>query len=305
MESKHQWRGWIFLAPTLILMAVFTFFPFFKTLGMAFLNGYDPLLGVHQKFSVGFQNFIDAFNYPQFKQCLQNTIIVTIVTVPVSTILALLIAVALNSIKPFQKLLQTIFFVPYITNTIAIGMVFAIMFTMIGTPKTVTTPGVINSILGVNINWINIGKIGGSRSTYFTKMFVLCVYIIWNALPFKILILLGALQRVNKQYYDAAKVDCASRFSTFMKITVPMLSPMLAYVLITGFIGSFKEYTASVAIFGQQLNTFEMNTVVGYIYDQIGLAKYGRAAAGALILFMIILVFTIFNNWVSSKKVHY
>ena len=163
----------------------------------------------------------------------------------------------------------------------------------------------INSILGVNINWINIGKIGGSRSTYFTKMFVLCVYIIWNALPFKILILLGALQSVNKQYYDAAKVDCASRFRTFMKITVPMLSPMLAYVLITGFIGSFKEYTASVAIFGQQLNTFEMNTVVGYIYDQIGLAKYGRAAAGALILFMIILAFTIFNNWVSSKKVHY
>ena len=184
-------------------------------------------------------------------------------------------------------------------------MVFAIMFTMIGTPKTVTTPGVINYILGVNINWINIGKIGGSRSTYFTKMFVLCVYIIWNALPFKILILLGALQSVNKQYYDAAKVDCASRFRTFMKITVPMLSPMLAYVLITGFIGSFKEYTASVAIFGQQLNTFEMNTVVGYIYDQIGLAKYGRAAAGALILFMIILAFTIFNNWVSSKKVHY
>ncbi|MGN1295147.1 MAG: carbohydrate ABC transporter permease [Bacilli bacterium] len=305
MESKHQWRGWIFLAPTLILMAIFTFFPFFKTLGMAFLNGYDPLLGVHQKFSVGIQNFVDAFNYPQFLQCLKNTIIVTIVTVPLSTIIALLIAVALNSIKPFQKLLQTIFFVPYITNTIAIGMVFAIMFTMIGTPTKVTTPGVINSIFGVNINWINIGKIGGSRSTYFTKMFVLCVYIIWNALPFKILVLLGALQSVNKQYYDAAKVDCASRFRTFTKITVPMLSPMLAYVLITGFIGSFKEYTASVAIFGQQLNTFEMNTVVGYIYDQIGLAKYGRAAAGALILFAIILVFTVFNNWVSSKKVHY
>ena len=305
MEAKHQWKGWIFLAPALILMAVFTFYPFFKTIGITFLNGYNPLKATNQTFEFGIQNFIDAFNYPKFTSCLYNTIIVTIVTVPISTMLALLISVALNSIRPLQKILQTIFFLPYVTNTIAIGMVFAVMFSVIGTPSRFTTVGVINTIFGTKINWINISMIGGSNASHFTRMFVLCVYIIWNALPFKIMILLGALQSVNKQYYDAAKIDCATKAKTFWRITVPMLSPMIAYVLITGFIGSFKEYTASVAVFGNDLNSIDMNTMVGFIYNQIALAEFGRAAAGALILFTIILVFTMFSRWVGSKKVHY
>jgi multiple sugar transport system permease protein len=226
--------------------------------------------------------------------------------------LALLIAVGLNSIKPLQKTLQTIFFLPYVTNSIAIGMVFAAMFNMvginIGAPgQNIVSAGIINNLLGVfgadPVNWINAG------SGYFQNIVVMTVYIVWNALPFKILILLGGLQSINKQYYDAAHVDGASRSRIFWRITVPLLSPMLAYVIITGFIGGFKEYTSIVGIFGEKMGPADdagrLNTMVGFIYDALSTNKQGRASAAALILFGIILVVTLINLRVSKKRVHY
>ena len=233
-------------------------------------------------------------------------------SVPISTVLALLIAVALNSIKVLQKFLQTVFFLPYVTNSIAIGMVFAAMFNIVGSflgteNELVATAGIINNIIeffgGTHVNWINVG------STYWANIFVMVVYIVWNALPFKILILLGGLQSINKQYYDAAKVDGASKGRILRKITVPLLSPMLAYVVITGFIGGFKEYTSIIGIFGETMGPADasgrLNTMVGFIYDALASNKQGRASAAALILFGIILVVTLINLQVSKKKVHY
>ena len=231
-------------------------------------------------------------------------------TVPISTILALLIAVALNSIKPLQKVLQTIFFLPYVTNSIAIGMVFAAMFNIIGMPhmeRLIQTKGIVNNVIelfgGHYVNWINQG------SEYWANMFVMIVYIVWNALPFKILVLLGGLQGINKQYYDAAKVDSTPRWRVFTKITVPLLSPMIAYVVITGFIGGFKEYTSIVGIFGETMgpagDAGRMNTIVGMIYDALPKSNYGVASAAALILFAIIFVVTMINMQVSKKRVHY
>ena len=235
-----------------------------------------------------------------------------VTTVPISTILALLIAVALNSIKPLQKLLQTIFFLPYVTNSIAIGMVFAAMFNIVGSfygteNEIIVTAGIINNVIeffgGEHVNWINYG------STYTANMFVMVVYIVWNALPFKILVLLGGLQSINRQYYDAAKVDSTPRRRVFTHITVPLLSPMLAYVIITGFIGGFKEYTSIVGIFGELMgppdDAGRLNTMVGFIYDALESNSQGRASAAALILFLIILAVTLVNNWVSKKRVHY
>jgi multiple sugar transport system permease protein len=234
-----------------------------------------------------------------------------VLTVPVSTLLALLIAVCLNAIKPLQRLLQTIFFLPYVTNSIAIGMVFAAMFNMVGTAfggenEVIMTAGIINNVIeffgGQPINWINTG------SSYMANITVMVIYIVWNALPFKILILLGGLQSVNKQYYDAAKVDGTSRVRVFTRITVPLLSPMLAYVIITGFIGGFKEYSSIVGIFGDDMGPAgdpgKLNTMVGFIYDALG-TKEGRASAAAIILFGIIFVVTMINLYVSKKKTHY
>ena len=313
VDSKQQWKAWLYLSPAIVLLLVFTVYPIFNTVRMAFLENYSGLkAAAGQTFEFGLGNFTKVMEYKRFLQCLKNTVLLCVLTVPISTLLALLIAVALNSIKWLQKGLQTIFFLPYVTNSIAIGMVFAAMFNIVGAfygteNELIVTAGIINNVIeffgGKAVNWINYG------STSEMNMFVMVVYIVWNALPFKILVLLGGLQSINKQYYDAAKVDSTPRSRVFTRITVPLLSPMLAYVIITGFIGGFKEYTSIVGIFGEKMgppdDSGRLNTMVGFIYDALETNSQGRASAAALILFGIILVVTIFNNRVIKKHTHY
>jgi len=313
VDSKHQWKAWLYLSPAIVLLLIFTVWPIFNTVRMAFLENYSSLkaaAGYSFQFSIG--NFIKVLEYKRFIQCLQNTVLLCVLTVPISTLLALLIAVALNSIRPLQKILQTIFFLPYVTNSIAIGMVFAAMFNVVGSfygteNEIIITAGIINNVIeffgGEAVNWINYG------SSYIANMTVMVIYIVWNALPFKILILLGGLQSINKQYYDAAKVDGTPRRRVFTRITIPLLSPMLAYVIITGFIGGFKEYSSIIGIFGENMGPADdagrLNTMVGFIYDALSTNNQGRASAAALILFAIILVVTLINNKFIKKHVHY
>ena len=310
--SQKPWKAWLYLSPAIVLLLIFTVWPIFNTIRMAFLEGYSTLAVVGgAKFEFGFGNFVSVIQYQGFLNCLTNTILLCVLTVPISTILALIISVCLNAIKPFRRMLQTIFFLPYVTNSIAIGMVFAAMFNMVGNNfgnenELVVTAGIINNVIeffgGEAINWINVG------SSKLANMTVMVIYIVWNALPFKILILLGGLQSVNKQYYDAAKVDGTSRLRTFSRITVPLLSPMITYVVITGFIGGFKEYSSIVGVFGEKMgpagDAGRLNTMVGYIYDSLT-NNQGRASAAALILFGIIFVVTMLNLYISKKNTHY
>ena len=326
VDNKQQWKAWLYLAPAIILLLVFTVWPIFNTVKLAFLEDYDmnkeigwedegQYLGESYPFSFGVGNFVKVLNDDHpitgFLPVLKNTVLLCFLTVPLSTFIALVIAVSLNSIKFLNRTLQTIYFLPYVTNSIAIGMVFAAMF---GTDimhgangeRLFKTAGLINDLLGflgvAPIDWL------GETSTYTNNMIVMVIYIVWNALPFKILILLGGLQSVNKQYYDAAKVDGTSKVRTFTRITVPLLSPMIAYVVITGFIGGFKEYTSIVGIFGENMTpphlNYSLKTMVGYIYDYIQKGQ-GRASAAALILFVIIFAVTLVNLKVSSKKTQY
>jgi multiple sugar transport system permease protein len=263
-------------------------------------------------FGIGLYNYGYVLRDPYFLQAVKNTMILVFITVPVSTGLSLLVSIALSSIEKLRNLFQTIFFLPYVTNSIAIGMVFAAMFNIVGSfhgtqNQIIQTAGIINNVIeffgGEHINWINVG------STYMANIAVMVVYIVWNALPFKILVLLGGLQAINKQYYDAAKVDGTSRKRIFARITVPLLSPMLAYVIITGFIGGFKEYTSIVGIFGETMgppnDAGRLNTMVGFIYDQLSGKHHGRASAAALILFVVIFIVTQINMKVGKKNVHY
>ena len=321
----EKWKGCLYLSPCIGLLLVFTVWPIFNTLRMAFWNDYGLLAEIGAEkireeyfalkgidpgnlypFEFGIQNFVNVIDYGQFWQCMKNTMLLCVLTVPLSTILALVIAVCLNSIGPLNRLLQTIYFLPYVTNSIAIGMVFSAMFNIIGLGTSVPSYGIINNFLGMlgldPVNWMNNG------SPYWANITVLVVYIVWNALPFKILILLGGLQSVNKQYYDAAKIDSTPKFRVFTKITVPLLSPMIVYVVITGFIGGFKEYSSIVGIFGEDMQApagESLNTMVGYIYTQLGQNHEGQASAAALILFAIIFVVTMINMYVSKKKTHY
>ena len=309
-----KWKGWIYLSPALVLLAIFTLWPIFNTVRFAFLEGYNSMAALgNQQFEIGLGNFEYVLAYQGFKNCLFNTVILCVLTVPLSTILALLIAVCLNSIKFLNRFLQTIYFLPYVTNSIAIGMVFAAMFNIVGYNHSniynSMSLGIVNSVIqffgGTPINWINM------FSDYWANIWVLVIYIVWNALPFKILILLGGLQSVNKQYYEAAKIDATPKWRVFTKITVPLLSPMIAYVVITGFIGGFKEYSSIVGIFDADMgppgDRGRLNTMVGYIYDAINGAtkQYGRASAAAILLFLIIFAVTLVNLYVSKKKTHY
>ena len=311
VDTRKQWKAWLYLSPAIVLLLVFTVWPIFNTIRLSLMEGYNSTMAanpyVDHEFAIGLGNFKRVLEYPNFLTCLKNTVLLCVITVPISTLLALLIAVGLHSIKFLQKPLQTIFFMPYVTNSIAIGMVFAAMFNMvIGGSTRPDSVGIINNLLEAlgfdYVNWTNAG------SKYWANLVVMVVYIVWNALPFKILVLLGGLQGINKQYYEAARVDGTKKSRVLWKITVPLLSPMLAYVIITGFIGGFKEYSSIVGIFGDTMgpagNPYRMDTMVGFIYRAIG-KQEGTASAAALILFGIIFVVTMINLAVSKKKTHY
>lgn len=314
--TSNFFKGILYLLPAIILLAIFTFYPLINTFIISFKEEYNYMTNGFDGWGFGNYELILNPKNP-FKLYLLNTLIIVFVSVPLSIILSLLIAVSLNSIKPLQKVFQTIFFLPYVTNTIAIGMVFAVMFE--------SNQGLVNSVItmfgGTGVNWLGgnpdnvllfpaLGANSLFNSQYFTSLIVLLCYIVWNSLPFKVLILLSSLQSVDKQYYQAAQIDGTSKLRTFTKITVPLLSPQIFYLLITSFIGAFKEYTSVVAIFGPQASSVgernNMATVVWYIYNKLKEgADAGTASAGAVLLFIIIGIFTAINSYVGKKRVHY
>lgn len=283
--------------PAFLFLGVFMIYPLIDVFVYSFEEGYNSASQTF--FGTGTYNYSYVLHDPYFLQALKNTFLLVIITVPLSTLFALLISAALSSIKKLRELFQTIYFLPYVTNTLAVGLVFMILF-----KKTAYSEGLINLL----INWFGGPSVDFIDGPYWAKMFVLCFYTIWVVMPFKILILTSALSSVNPMYYNAAKVDGTSPFRIFYKITLPMISPMLFYLIITGFIGAFKAYSDAVALFGTDLNAAEMNTIVGYVYDMLygdsgGYPSY--ASAAAIILFAIVLTITCINLLVSKKHVHY
>ena len=293
--EKRSPKAWLYLLPALLFLGVFMVYPLVDVFVYSFEEGFNS--ASQTSFGTGFYNYLYVLSDPYFLQALKNTFILVLITVPVSTLLALVISLGLSAIKPLRKLYQTVFFLPYVTNTLAVGMVFMILF-----QSTEYTSGLVNGFLGV----FGISPIDFIAGPYWAKMFVLCFYTVWMVLPFKILVLTGALASVKEEYYNAAKVDGTSRFRIFYRITLPMISPMLFYLVITGFIGAFKAYSDAVAIFGTNLNAAEMNTIVGYIYDMLYGDSGGYpsfAAAAAIVLFVIVLTITCINLLIRKKHV--
>ena len=295
--EKRNLKGWLYLLPAILFLGVFMVYPLVDVFIYSFEEGYNSASQTY--FGVGTYNYSYVLHDPYFLQAVKNTFILVIFTVPISTGIALLISAGLSSIKKLRELFQTIYFLPYVTNTLAVGMVFMILF-----KKTPYTDGLVNLML----SWFGGSSVDFIDGPYWAKMFVLCFYTIWVVLPFKILILTSALASVKQDYYNAAKVDGTSRRRIFTKITLPMISPMIFYLVITGFIGAFKAYSDAVALFGTDLNAAEMNTIVGYIYDMLygnsgGYPSY--ASAAAIILFVIVLTITCINLLVSKKHVYY
>ncbi len=286
MERRTA-KGWLYLLPAIAFLGVFLVYPLVDVFVYSFEEGYNSASQTF--FGVGPYNYLYVLHDPFFLQALKNTFVLVIITVPVSTALALAISLGLSSIPKLRELYQTIYFLPYVTNTLAVGLVFMILF-----KKTAYTDGLVNLMLA----WFGAGPIDFIDGPHWAKMFVLCFYTVWVVLPFKILILTSALASVNPDYYSAARIDGTSRGRIFRRITLPMISPMLFYLVITGFIGAFKAYSDAVAIFGTNLNAAGMNTLVGYVYDMLygeggGYPSY--ASAAAIILFAIVLTITCLN----------
>ncbi|MBQ5842847.1 MAG: sugar ABC transporter permease [Clostridia bacterium] len=296
MENK-SFKAWLYLLPAVLFLGVFLVYPLVDVFIYSFEEGYNY---ASQTFlGVGFYNYSYVLHDPYFLQAVQNTLILVFITVPVSTGISLLISLALSSVKALRKAFQTIYFLPYVTNTLAVGLVFMILF-----KKTEYTEGLANLVL----NLFGFNSVDFIEGPYWAKMLVLCIYTIWIVMPFKVLVLTSALASVKQDYYDSARVDGTSKLRMFTRITIPMISPMLFYLVITGFIGAFKAYSDAVALFGTNLNTAEMNTIVGYVYDMLYGDSGGYpsfASAAAIILFAIVLTITCINLLVSKKHVHY
>lgn len=295
--EKNNKKAWLYLLPAILFLGVFMLYPLVDVFIYSLEEGYNSASGT--SFGVGLYNYSYVLHDEYFLQALKNTFILVAITVPLSTALSLLISVALSSIRKLRELFQTVYFLPYVTNTLAVGLVFMILF-----DKTDHSVGLINTLLG----FVGVSPIDFIEGPYVAKMLVLCLYTIWTVMPFKILILTSALASVNENYYSAARVDGTGKLRIFTRITLPMISPTLFYLIVTGFIGAFKAYSDAVAIFGTELNVAEMNTIVGYIYDMLygeggGYPSY--AAAAAIILFVIVLTITTVNLIASKKYVHY
>ena len=295
--KKNNLKAWLYLLPAILFLGVFMVYPLVDVCVYALEENYNF---ASQSFTgTGLGNFRYVLSDPFFLQALKNTFILVAITVPLSTGFALLISLGLSSIKTLRNAFQTVYFLPYVTNTLAVGLVFMILF-----KKTAYTDGLINVI----IQWFGGQGVDFIGGPYWAKMLVLCVYTIWVVMPFKVLILTSALASVNPEYYSAAKIDAASRWRVFRKITLPMISPMIFYLVITGFIGAFKAYSDAVALFGTDLNSAGMNTIVGYVYDTLynnGGGYPSFASAAAIILFAIVLTITCINLLVSRKHVYY
>ena len=295
--NKRNFKGWLYLLPAMLFLGIFMVYPLIDVFIYSFEEGYNSASQTY--YGTGMYNYSYVLHDPYFLQAIRNTFILVVITVPLSTLLALLISVALSSVKALKKLFQTIYFLPYVTNTLAVGLVFMILF-----KKTAYSDGLINLVLKL----FGQGPVDFIDGPYWAKMLVLCIYTIWIVMPFKVLILTSALASVNQNYYNAARVDGTSRFRIFIRITLPMISPTVFYLIITGFIGAFKAYSDAVALFGTDLNVASMNTIVGYVYDMLfgnggGYPSY--ASAAAILLFIIVLTITCINLLVSKKHVYY
>ena len=295
--EKNNLKAWLYLLPAILFIGVFLVYPLIDVLIYSFEEGYNSASQTY--FGVGFYNYGYVLRDPFFLQAIKNTLILVFITVPLSTALSLAISVALASIKKLRELFQTVYFLPYVTNTLAVGLVFMILF-----KPTAYSDGLVNLFLSL----FGVDPIDFIDGPYWAKMLTICLYTVWIVMPFKILILTTAIASVKQDYYNAAMIDGTSKWRTFYKITLPMISPSLFYLIITGFIGAFKAYSDAVALFGTNLNVAEMNTIVGYVYDMLygeggGYPSY--ASAAAIVLFVIVLTITVINLLVSKKKVHY
>ena len=282
--DKRNAKGWLYLLPAIAFLGVFMVYPLVDVFVYSFEEGYNS---ASQTFSgVGLFNYRYVLRDPYFLQALKNTFILVIITVPVSTGLALLISLGLSSIEKLRGLFQTVYFLPYVTNTLAVGLVFMILF-----KKTAYTDGLVN----VMLHWFGSPGVDFIDGPYWAKMFVLCFYTVWIVMPFKILILPSALASVNQTYYNAARVDGTSNWQYLWRIMVPMAKPALVTIGILNAIACWNSFLWTV----MATNKTEVRTLPFGLYafmSSSGIRYERLMAAATIVVLPMILLFICFRK---------
>ena len=291
---KSVWREgkcWLYLLPALAVVAVFLVYPMIKTGRMAFYTKYNYIRDIGSGFG------LKAFNYvlsdARFRQALINTLIILLVGLPVSMVLALGIALLINGRKKTYGIFQTIFFLPYVTSTIAIGVVFsAILHSEYGYLNYIL------SLFGIKgPSWLGDPKY---------SVWSLIIFYIWSGLAFKVISLLAGLKRIDPQLYKSAKIDGSKGWRTFRRITLPSLTPTFWMLSIVSVIYVFKIYNEVVALFGGSGPAEKAMTLTYYVYDMFySRNQVNYAAAAAVIQFALILVVTIIQKVVTKRLTYY
>ncbi|MCI6275557.1 MAG: sugar ABC transporter permease [Clostridium sp.] len=289
---KKNIKAYLYLLPALILTIVFVIFPLIKVFRMGFYTKFNFLTDTGT--GIGFKSFSYVLNDPSFLLALKNTLIIFGVGLPISLIISLLIAVLINSKIKCQGLFQTLYFLPYVTSIIAIGIVFRTLFH--------SEYGYFNYIFSLlnmePLKWLSDPKLA---------IWAVTIFYIWSGLAFKIILFLAGLQKIDPQIYKAAKIDGASRIKTFFRVTLPLLSPTMWMVIMVSVIYSFKIYNEIFSLFnGTPGPANSAMTLVYYIYDMFyNKNQVHYASAAAIILFIIIMAVTILQKQISKRFTHY
>lgn len=292
-NTRFSAKAYLYLLPAFAVLGVFVFYPIVKTLRMGFYESYVYLTDTGK--GLGLASFAYVLKDPAFHLALRNTLIIVAVGVPITIVLALGSALFINSLRKGRGVFQTIYFLPYVTSTIAIGLVFRWLFH--------SDYGYINyflSFLGVAPQkWLTAPNLTIVSVTVFT---------IWNGLAFKIVLFLAGLQKIDPQYYQAARIDGTPPHRVFFRITMPLLSSTFWMVVIISVIHAFKTYNEVYSLFGGN-GAGPGNsaiTVVYYIYDMFfNRSQVHYASAAAIIFLVIVLALTAIQKWVSRRLVHY
>lgn len=289
IKKSKELKALIYLFPALLVLGVFQFYPIFKALAMSFYTKFDYISG--DVFEMGLDNFHYVLTDPDFFLALRNTSIFVFFAVPLSIGLALIFAVILNSNIKLKGLFRSIYFIPFVTSMVAVSIVWRWMLNK--------QYGLINAILltfGIpKVSWLTDPKM---------TIPILIAISIWKGLGYKIIIFLAGLQNIDEKYYLAAKIDGASNFQRFKNITIPLLKPTLIFLFITSAIGAFKTFDEIFIMYSQKPGPLKSGlTIVYYIFIKFYRHwQFSISAAAALILFLIILVFTILQFKLSGKK---
>lgn len=284
-KAENSPQAWLFLLPALLVIIVFNVFPLIRTFILSTQKG-----TLNNLMFNGFKNYEIVLGDPKFHTALANTSIYAFIVVPVGLIISMFIAVTIYEKVKYKDIFETVFFIPYLTSVIAVGIVFRFLLN--------GEYGFINYLLG----FIGVGPINFLDNPNMS-IWTLIIFGIWSSLAFNIVILLSGLRNVNEDYYKVADMFGATKSEQFRKITLPQMLPIITFLSIVNFISAFKVYAQVFAIFNGKAGVADSaTTAVFYIFNKFYVEnRYGQGMAAAVILFILILIFTLIQNYVLKR----